>query len=213
MNKRTYVRVIRDPSAVLLPHRRRITLPSTIGSDGVLLGPSRTNRISGGDAAHRVRGLASRPFYCFTVHHRGVRETHRARISCGGKDEGRRDEGDDAVDGGRRWKRPSDEARRSAARRDARGRWGRISLARMRVPRSFEPPAAPTGLSRPRHSVRDTIRRERVAHILSVAYRATNACVPPVASEERACVSIVAWIASKNYPSGTGDDERNKLVA
>lgn len=76
---------------------------------------------SGGDAAHHVRELVSPPLspshaYCFTVHHREVRETPCTEISCRGKGEGRRGEGGDGNGG---------------TTADA-ARGGRISLARMR---------------------------------------------------------------------------------
>jgi len=49
------------------------------------------------------------------------------------------------------------------------------------VPRSLSPPAAPAGLSRPRHSVRDTIRCQRVisSSELHQIVRADIANYPP----------------------------------
>jgi hypothetical protein len=141
-----------------------------------------------------VSANLSRPLayaYCFTVHHRGVRETPCADVSYKGKGEGRRDEGD---------------GKRRQDRRGARdGQWRRISArthARC-VPRSLRLLATPAGLSRPRHSVRDTIRRERVVSILLDHIEAPA----PVASRH-----APVWIASKNYPLERTGGERKRLA-
>lgn len=49
--------------------------------------------IASADLSHPPLSLFHADAYCFTVHHRGVRETPCTEVSCGGKGEGRRGEG------------------------------------------------------------------------------------------------------------------------
>lgn len=49
--------------------------------------------IASADLSHPPLSLSHADAYCFTVHHRGVRETPCTEVSCGGKGEGRRGEG------------------------------------------------------------------------------------------------------------------------